>query len=123
MFEEMTEQQAREQILEMTRNYCEKYHNKKKPYQKGDRIPYASRVYDAEEMVNLVDSSLEFWLTAGRYTDEFEHAFAKYLGVRYCSLVNSGTAPYWIIGETVVGNPAATVITAIYALGSVGISR
>ena len=80
MFEEMTEQQAREQILEMTRNYCEKYHNKKKPYQKGDRIPYASRVYDAEEMVNLVDSSLEFWLTAGRYTDEFEHAFAKYLG-------------------------------------------
>ena len=59
MFEEMTEQQAREQILEMTRNYCEKYHNKKKPYQKGDRIPYASRVYDAEEMVNLVDSSLE----------------------------------------------------------------
>ena len=67
-----------------------KYHNKKKPYQKGDRIPYASRVYDAEEMVNLVDSSLEFWLTAGRYTDEFEHAFAKYLGVRYCSLVNSG---------------------------------
>ena len=44
MFEEMTEQQAREQILEMTRNYCEKYHNKKKPYQKGDRIPYASRV-------------------------------------------------------------------------------
>ena len=72
MFEEMTEQQAREQILEMTRNYCEKYHNKKKPYQKGDRIPYASRVYDAEEMVNLVDSSLEYWLTAGRYTDEFE---------------------------------------------------
>ena len=92
MFEEMTEQQAREQILEMTRNYCEKYHNKKKPYQEGDRIPYASRVYDAEEMVNLVDSSLEFWLTAGRYTNEFEHAFAKYLGVRYCSLVNSGSS-------------------------------
>lgn len=92
MFEEMTEQQAREQILEMTRNYCNKYHNQKKPYQEGDRIPYASRVYDAEEMVNLVDSSLEFWLTAGRYTNEFEHAFAQYLGVRYCSLVNSGSS-------------------------------
>ena len=92
MFEEMTEQQAREQILEMTRNYCNKYHNQKKPYQEGDRIPYASRVYDADEMVNLVDSSLEFWLTAGRYTNEFEHAFAKYLGVRYCSLVNSGSS-------------------------------
>ena len=43
-------------------------------------------------MVNLVDSSLEFWLTAGRYTNEFEHAVAKYLGVRYCSLVNSGSS-------------------------------
>ena len=68
MFEEMTEQQAREEILKLTKEYCEKYHNNKKPYEKGDRIPYASRVYDSEEMVNLVDSSLEFWLTAGRYT-------------------------------------------------------
>ena len=59
MFEKMTEQQAREQILEMTKAYCEKYHNQKKSYEKGDRIPYASRVYGSEEMVNLVDSSLE----------------------------------------------------------------
>ena len=56
MFEEMTEKQAREEILRLTKEYCEKYHNQKKPYEKGDRIPYASRVYDAEEMVNLVDS-------------------------------------------------------------------
>ena len=53
MFEEMTEQQAREQILEMTKEYCEKYHNQKKPYEKGDRIPYASRVYDADEINTL----------------------------------------------------------------------
>lgn len=79
MFEEMTEQQAREQILEMTKEYCEKYHNQKKPYEKGDRIPYASRVYDADEMVNLVDSSLEFWLTSGRFTKEFESEFAPFL--------------------------------------------
>ena len=92
MFEEITEQQAREQILEMTKEYCEKYHNQKKPYEKGDRIPYASRVYDADEMVNLVDSSLEFWLTSGRFTKEFESEFAKYLGVKYCSLVNSGSS-------------------------------
>mgnify|MGYP000450052385 FL=1 len=59
---------------------------------KGDRIPYASRVYDADEMVNLVDSSLEFWLTSGRFTKEFESEFAKYLGVKYCSLVNSGSS-------------------------------
>ena len=92
MFEKMTEQQAREKILEMTKMYCEKYHNQKKPYEKGDRIPYASRVYGAEEMVNLVDSSLEFWLTAGRYTTKFEKDFAKYLGIKYCSLVNSGSS-------------------------------
>ena len=81
MFEQMTEKQAREQILEMTKEYCEKYHNNKKPYEKGDRIPYASRYYGSEEMVNLVDSSLEFWLPAGRYTDKFEKEFAVYLGV------------------------------------------
>ena len=91
MFESMNELQARQQILEQVAEYCNKYH-KKKTYQEGDRIPYASRVYDSEEMVNLVDSSLEFWLTSGRYTDEFEKKMAEYLGVRYCSLVNSGSS-------------------------------
>lgn len=92
MFENMTEQQAREQILKLVDEYCGTYHNKKKPFAEGDRIPYASRVYDSNEMVNLVDSSLEFWLTAGRYTDEFEKKLAQYLGVKYCALVNSGSS-------------------------------
>ncbi len=91
MFENKTESQAREEILAAVAEYCDKYHAKKE-YKEGDRIPYASRVYDHDEMVNLVDSSLEFWLTAGRYTVEFEREFAKYLGVRYCSLVNSGSS-------------------------------
>ena len=92
MFENMTEQQAREQILKLTEEYCNTFHNKKKPFTEGDRIPYASRVYDSKEMVNLVDSSLEFWLTSGRYTDQFEKKLAEYLGVRYCALVNSGSS-------------------------------
>lgn len=92
MFENMTEDQAKEQILNMVSTYCDTYHNKQKQFQEGDRISYASRVYDHEEMRNLVDSALEFWLTSGRYTDEFEKAFAKYLGVRFCSLVNSGSS-------------------------------
>lgn len=92
MFENMTEEQAKKQILEMVSEYCTTYHNKKKAFQEGDRIPYASRVYDSEEMCNLVDSALEFWLTAGRYTEEFEKVFAEYLGVKYCSLVNSGSS-------------------------------
>jgi CDP-6-deoxy-D-xylo-4-hexulose-3-dehydrase len=92
VFENMTEQQAREQILKLTEEYCNTFHNKKKPFTEGDRIPYASRVYDSKEMVNLVDSSLEFWLTSGRYTDQFEKKLAEYLGVRYCALVNSGSS-------------------------------
>lgn len=91
MFEDKTQEQAREQILDMVAAYCRTYH-KKKDYEEGDRIPYASRVYDEQEMVNLVDSSLEFWLTSGRYTDEFEKKLAAYLGVKYCSLVNSGSS-------------------------------
>ena len=90
---EKAQQQAREEILGLVADYCQKYHlENKKEYEPGDRIPYASRVYDAKEMVNLVDSALEFWLTSGRYTEEFEEKFARYLGVRYCSLVNSGSS-------------------------------
>ena len=85
------EKQAREEILSLVKEYCEQYHNQKS-WQEGDRISYASRVYDSDEMVNLVDSGLEFWLTSGRYTDRFEREFAKYLGVPYCSLVNSGSS-------------------------------
>ena len=92
MFDNKTEQEARQEILDLVKEYCDTYHNKKGNFKEGDRIPYASRVYDHDEMVNLVDSSLEFWLTSGRYTDEFEKKLAKYLGVRYCSLVNSGSS-------------------------------
>lgn len=90
---EKTQQQAREEILGLVAEYCEKYHlENKKEFEPGDRIPYASRVYDAREMVNLVDSALEFWLTSGRYTEEFEKKLSRYLGARYCSLVNSGSS-------------------------------
>ena len=92
MFEHMSEQEARKAILDLTAEYCDTFHNKKKAFEEGDRIPYASRVYDHNEMVNLVDSALEFWLTSGRYTDEFEEKLADYLGIRYCSLVNSGSS-------------------------------
>ncbi|MCR5233014.1 MAG: lipopolysaccharide biosynthesis protein RfbH [Lachnospiraceae bacterium] len=92
MFDNMSEEQARKEILNLVGEYCDKYHKKDKAFKEGDRIPYASRVYDKDEMMNLVDSSLEFWLTSGRYTDEFEKTLAQYLGIRYCSLVNSGSS-------------------------------
>ena len=92
MFKNKTEQEARAEILQLVSEYCDAFHNQNKEYQEGDRIPYASRVYDHDEMVNLVDSSLDFWLTSGRYTDEFEKKLAEYLNVRFCSLVNSGSS-------------------------------
>lgn len=92
MFENKTEKQAKEEILGLVKEYCETFHNIKKEFKEGDRISYASRVYDSAEMINLVDSSLEFWLTSGRYTDKFEKQLGEYLGVRYCSLVNSGSS-------------------------------
>lgn len=88
----MSNQQAdKAKILELVAEYYNNYH-KKAEYKDGDRISYASRVYDEREMVNLADSMLEFWLTSGRFTDEFEAKLANYLGLPYCSLVNSGSS-------------------------------
>lgn len=91
MFENQTKEQATEQILNSVREYY-KVFMVKPEYKDGDRIPYASRVFDDKEMVNLVDSALEFWLTSGRYTDLFEKKLANYLGVPFVSLVNTGSS-------------------------------
>lgn len=82
----------KKQILELCREYTKKYARSERDYIPGDRIPYASRVYDEDEVCNLIDSALEFWLTSGRYTKEFETKLADYLGVRFCSFVNSGSS-------------------------------
>ena len=91
MFSDKTEQEARREILDAVAAYYDTVH-KKSAYQDGDRIPYAARVYDAEEMTALADASLDFWLTAGRYTDRFEKEFGDFLGLKFVSLVNSGSS-------------------------------
>ena len=88
----MTETEARAKILSLVQMYYENHHAKSGAFEPGQRIPYASRVYDQSEMVSLVDSCLEFWLTAGRYTAEFEKKLASFLNVRHCALVNSGSS-------------------------------
>jgi CDP-4-dehydro-6-deoxyglucose reductase, E1 len=85
------EQQARKKILTGIAQYCALYHQKK-PYAAGDMIPYAGRIYDEKEMISLVDASLDFWLTAGRYADKFEKDLAEFLGVKKSLLVNSGSS-------------------------------
>lgn len=91
-FTGMNEQQAKDRILALVKDYYEMFHQKEEAYTPRQRIPYASRVYDEKEMCNLIDSALEFWLTSGRYTDEFERKLAEYLNTKYCSLVNSGSS-------------------------------
>lgn len=83
---------TKEQIMELVKQYYKENHVKKE-YEKGDRITYAARVYNEEEMTNLVDSALEFWLTSGRYCDQFEHNLADYLQIKNpVLLVNSGSS-------------------------------
>lgn len=82
----------KDEIIKLVKEY---YYEEKKgfsDFQPGDRIQYSGRVYDENEMVNLVDAALEFWLTAGHYVQEFEAGLSEFLGVKYCSLVNSGSS-------------------------------
>ena len=85
----------KQEILQKTREYYELAHkpSREAPFEPGkSRVAYAGRVFDEKEMVNLVDSSLEFWLTTGRYAEQFEQDFARFLGVQHCSLTNSGSS-------------------------------
>ena len=91
MFENKSKEEATQEILTSVKEYYKKFMIKPE-YKDGDRISYASRVFDDKEMVNLVDSSLEFWLTSGRYTDKFEKQLGEYLGTPFVSLVNSGSS-------------------------------
>lgn len=86
------EAQAREEIKELVSQYCRQFKLPSHPFEIGDRIPYASRVYDEQEMCMLTDAMLDFWLTTGRFTEQFEEQFAHFMGVRFASLVNSGSS-------------------------------
>lgn len=88
-----TKEDIKKQILELTREYYKETHSKKKEFKPGETyVNYGGRYFDDEEMVNLMDSSLDFWLTAGPWATKFEKEFAKWLGVKYCSLTNSGSS-------------------------------
>ena len=91
MFENKSKEEATKEILNSVKEYYKKYMVKPE-YKDGDRISYASRVFDEKEMMNLTDSALEFWLTSGRYTDQFEKQLGEYLGTPFVSLVNSGSS-------------------------------
>ena len=85
----------KQEILQKTKEYYELVHkpNKEQEFQEGQTyINYAGRVFDEKEMQNLVDSALDFWLTFGEYSRQFEKKLAKFLGSRWAFLVNSGSS-------------------------------
>ncbi len=86
------EKELRQKVIDAAINYYDHQHAPKKEFKPGDRIAYGGRVFDEHEIKNLIDSSLDFWLTTGRYAEKFETDFAEYLGVKHCSLTNSGSS-------------------------------
>ena len=86
------EEQLRQRVLAAVDDYHAHVFGSSRDFVSGDRIPYAGRVFDEQEMRELVNSSLDFWLTAGKYAERFEREFAAYLNIPYCSLVNSGSS-------------------------------
>lgn len=86
------ETEARNQIKTLVAAYYHDFKEKREAYKEGERINYAGRVYDEKEMQALTDATLDFWLTTGRFADQFEKEFAAWIGVRYAHLVNSGSS-------------------------------
>ena len=92
MAEWKNESEARDAIKALVTEYYHDFKEKKEPFKEGDRISYASRVFDEKEMCSLTDAMLDFWLTTGRFSDEFEKNFAEWIGVKFAHLVNSGSS-------------------------------
>ena len=88
-------QKLHDEIIAKVAEYYELVHApmQNPPFEPGkSKVNYAGRVFDSNEMTNLADAALEFWLTSGRYTREFEKKLAKVLGVKFALLVNSGSS-------------------------------
>ena len=86
------EAEARQAIKQLVSEYYHDFKENKTPFKEGDRVNYASRVFDDKEMMSLTDAMLDFWLTTGRFADEFEKNFAEWIGVRFASHDNSGSS-------------------------------
>ena len=100
------EEEARTEIKDLVAEFYHEFKEQETDHSNftpGDRISYASRVYDEKEMQSLTDATLDFWLTTGRFSSQFERDFAKWIGVKHAHLVNSGSSANLI---------AFTVLTA-----------
>lgn len=86
-------EELKKKIFELTKEYYQEVHQPKDEFIPGKSyVKYGGRYFDEQEITNLVDASLDFWLTAGPWANKFEHRFAEWLGIKYCSLANSGSS-------------------------------
>ena len=86
------EASARKEILNSVAEYYKLFKHDAAEFQENDRINYAGRNYDEHEMIALADAMLDFWLTAGRFSEQFEYELARWLDVKYTHIVNSGSS-------------------------------
>ena len=86
------EQEARAQIKSLVCEYYNQFKKTNTTFNKGDRITFAGRVFDEKEMCALTDATLDFWLTTGRFAEQFEADFCKFMNVKYAHIVNSGSS-------------------------------
>ena len=87
----MSKAEDKNKILDLVHQYARRYHTRE-PYQEGNRIPYGGRVFDEQEVANAVDAALDFWLTADRWTAQFEQQLCDFLSVKHAFFVNSGSS-------------------------------
>jgi CDP-6-deoxy-D-xylo-4-hexulose-3-dehydrase len=92
MADKNKEQLLRNNVIDSVKKYYQEVLKQDSTFEPGQRVPTGGRVYDEKELVNLVNSSLDFWLTAGPYASEFESKLAETFGLKHCSLVNSGSS-------------------------------
>jgi len=89
------ESEARTEIRSLVADFYHQFREQEtdhSDFKPGDRMGYSGRVYDEKEMQALTDACLDFWLTTGRFSDEFEKNFAEWIGVKFANLVNSGSS-------------------------------
>lgn len=82
----------RNEIIELSKEYFNEVNRSKKLIPGESYIPPSGKVVDSYDLANIIDASLDMWLTSGRYGDEFEREFPKFIGAKYCSIVNSGSS-------------------------------
>ncbi|MHB8155162.1 MAG: lipopolysaccharide biosynthesis protein RfbH [Candidatus Omnitrophota bacterium] len=87
-----SEHRIKQRIFDNVKDFYRVHHRINSTKKSIEYVPYAGRVFDEHELIALVDASLDFWLTAGRYADKFEKGLAGFLGVKYCLLTNSGSS-------------------------------